>query len=108
MLKTIKDRKSRTQKRRCNKHGTVKSMLGINAAVSFLGPHLWHIEVPRLGVKSELQLLAYTTATTQDPSQALSMTCDTMAHSNIRSLTHLARTGIKPTSSWILIGFVTC
>ena len=27
----------------------------------FLGPHLQHIEVPRLGVKSELQLPAYTT-----------------------------------------------
>ena len=23
---------------------------------SFLGPHLWHMEVPRTGVKSELQL----------------------------------------------------
>ena len=29
----------------------------------FLGPYLWHMEVPRLGVKSELQLLAYTTVT---------------------------------------------
>ena len=28
-----------------------------------LGPHLWHMDVPRLGVESELQLLAYTTAT---------------------------------------------
>ena len=28
----------------------------------FLGPHLWHMEVPRLGVESELQLLAYATA----------------------------------------------
>ena len=35
----------------------------------FLGPHSWHMEVSRLGVKSELQLLAYPTATaTQDPS----------------------------------------
>ena len=25
-----------------------------------LGPHLWHMEVPRLGVKSKLLLLAYT------------------------------------------------
>ena len=34
-----------------------------------LGLHLWHMEVPRLGVGSELQLLAYATATeTQDPS----------------------------------------
>jgi len=29
----------------------------------FLGPHLQHMEVPRLGVKSELQLPAYTTVT---------------------------------------------
>ena len=29
----------------------------------FLGPHLQHTEVPRLGVKSEPQPLAYTTAT---------------------------------------------
>ena len=35
----------------------------------FLGLHLQHTEVPRLGVKSELQLLASTTATaTRDPS----------------------------------------
>ena len=25
--------------------------------------HLWHMEAPRLGVESELQLLAYTTTT---------------------------------------------
>ena len=36
----------------------------------FLGPHLWHMEVPRLGAESELQLPAYTTATaTPDPSR---------------------------------------
>ena len=29
----------------------------------FLELHLWHMEVPRLGVESELQLPAYTTAT---------------------------------------------
>ena len=29
----------------------------------FLGLHLQHMEVPRLGVKSELQLPAYSTAT---------------------------------------------
>ena len=28
----------------------------------FLEPHLWHMEVPRLGGESELQLPAYTTA----------------------------------------------
>uniref|UniRef100_A0A8D0PQP5 Uncharacterized protein n=1 Tax=Sus scrofa TaxID=9823 RepID=A0A8D0PQP5_PIG len=41
--------------------------------ICFFGPHPWHIEVPRLGVKSELQLPAYATATaTQD----LSHVCD--------------------------------
>ena len=35
----------------------------------FLGPHLRHMEVPRLGVQSELQLPAYATATAMsDPS----------------------------------------
>ena len=39
----------------------------------FLGPYLQYMEVPRLGVESELHLLAYTTATaTQD----LSCICD--------------------------------
>ena len=34
----------------------------------FLGPHLWHMEVPKLGIESELQLPAYATAiATQDP-----------------------------------------
>ena len=30
----------------------------------FLGAHLWHMEVPQPGVKSELQLLVYATAST--------------------------------------------
>ena len=34
----------------------------------FLGPHWWHMEVPMLGVKLELYLLAYTRAM-QDPSR---------------------------------------
>ena len=34
-----------------------------------LGLHVWHMQVPRLGVESEQQLTAYATATvTQDPS----------------------------------------
>ena len=39
----------------------------------FLGLHLWYMEVPRLGVKSELQLPAYITATAM---QDLSGVCD--------------------------------
>ena len=42
----------------------------------FLGPHPWHMEVPRLGVESELHLPAYTTATaTQDPSCICDLHC---------------------------------
>ena len=33
----------------------------------FLGPHLQHMEIPRLGVEIELQLPAYTTTTMPDP-----------------------------------------
>ena len=37
---------------------------------SLLSPHLWHMEVPRLGVPSKLQLPAYSTATARwDPSR---------------------------------------
>ena len=35
----------------------------------FLRPHLRRMEVPKLVVRSELQPLAYATATTPDPSQ---------------------------------------
>ena len=38
------------------------------------GPHPWHMEVPRLGMESELQMLAYTTATTMpDPNRVCSL-----------------------------------
>ena len=71
----------------------------------FLGPNWQHMEVPRLGVKLELQLLAYTTATAiQDPSP--SQTYMT-AHGNNGCLTHWVRLGIKPTSSWIPVGFIS-
>ena len=44
----------------------------------FFGPHPHYREVPRLGVESELWLLAYTTATaTWDPSHV----CDHLHHS---------------------------
>ena len=40
----------------------------------FSGPHLWHMEIPRLGVQLELQLPAYTTATaTPDPSHVCNL-----------------------------------
>ena len=69
-----------------------------------LGPHLWYMEVPRLGVKLELQLPVYTTATaTQDPSHVCSW--HHTAHGNARSWTHWMRPGIKSTTSQFLVGF---
>ena len=50
----------------------------------FLGLHSWHMEVPELGVKSELQLPAYTRATTatRDPSRV----CDPLHSSTQRRI----------------------
>ena len=63
------------------------------------------MEVPRPGVESELQLPPYTTSTaTQDPSHIWDLT---IAHGHAGSLTHWVRPGIEPTSSWILVRFVT-
>ena len=58
----------------------------------FIGSHLWHMEVPRLGLKSELQLPGYTTPQ-QHHIQASSVTY-TAAHGNARSLTHWTQTRI--------------
>ena len=49
----------------------------------FLGPHPGHMEVPRLGVKSEL----YDATTTTRPDQDASVTY-IAAYSNAWSLTH--------------------
>ena len=47
----------------------VTFILSFSFSFFFLGPHLWHMEVPRLGAESELQLPAYATATARrDPS----------------------------------------
>ena len=64
----------------------------------FLGLHLQHKEVPRLGAELELQLLAYTTATS-DPTHVCNL------HGNARSLTHQTRNLIFP--SWIHFHWTT-
>ena len=69
----------------------------------FLWPHPKHMEVPRLGVELEQQLQAYTTACTWDEPVTY-----TLAYGNARSLTHWARPGIEPASSWIVVRFITC
>ena len=64
----------------------------------------WHMEVLRLGVESELQVLATAIATaTRDQSCFCNLH---HTHGNAGSLTHWARPGIEPTSSWILVRFV--
>ena len=69
-----------------------------------LGPHLRHVEVPRLRVESAVA------RPTPQPQQleipALS-SIYTTAHGNARSVTHWARQGIEPETSWFLAGFVS-
>ena len=66
----------------------------------FLEPHLQHMEVPRLGVDSELQLPAYTTATaTPDPSRI----CNAHHSSGQRQiLNSLIETKNQTAFSWFL------
>ena len=53
----------------------------------FLGPHPWHMEVPRLGVKLELQLPAYIAATaTRDPSHVCDLHHRSWQHWILNSL----------------------
>ena len=61
--------------------------------------------VPRLGVESELQLLAYPQPQ-QYQIRAASVTYTT-AYVNTGSLTHWVRPGIKHASSWMLVRFVS-
>ena len=81
---------------------------GLFVYFCFLGPHLQHMEVPRLGVELELQLLAYTTATaTLDLRCVCDLHCTSWQCrilnplSETRDLTHILK------SSWILVRFVT-
>ena len=80
-------------------------VLFVCSCFCFLGPHMQHMEVARLGVESELQLPAYATATAMpDPSHI----CD-LHHSSLQRqiLNTLSRARDEPASSWILVGFVT-
>ena len=75
----------------------------LNNFFFFLGPRPRHVKVPRLEVES-----SYSCRLRPQPHriQALSSTY-TIAHGNARSLAHWARPGIKPTSSWILVRFIS-
>ena len=53
----------------------------------FLGLHPWHMEVPRLGVQSELQLPAYTTTTAApDPSRVCDLHHSSQQHQILNPL----------------------
>ena len=65
--------------------------------------HPWHMEVPRLGVRLELQLPAYATATATRDSSHIS----DLYHSSWQHwIFNWARPGIEPASLWILVRFV--
>ena len=78
---------------------------------SFLGPHMWHMEVPRTGLESELQLPAYTI------DQQLGIQATSATNTSLPPIPQLTATpdpspteqgpGIKPASSWILARFLT-
>ena len=77
-----------------------------NTPHGFLRLQVWRMEVSRLGVLSELELPACATQLQQCGILDASMTYTT-AHSSSGSLTHWEAPGIKPTSSWVLVRFVT-
>ena len=71
----------------------------------YLGLHLWHMEVARVRVKSELHLLAYATVSAMPyPSRI----CDLQHSSRQRQILNpLSETGDKPSTSWFLVRFVS-
>ena len=69
----------------------------------FLGPHLWHMEVPRLGFESELQLMAYATVTaTWDPSHVCDLHHSSQQCQILNPLSEAkGRTCILVDTSWL-------
>ena len=65
-------------------------------SVSFLGSYLEHMEVPRLGVKSELQLLAYTTAIATWDLRHICNLCHSFQQHQILNPRSMARDRISP------------
>ena len=69
--------------------------------IVFIGPHLQHIDVPRLGVKTELQLPAYATAM-QDLSCICSLHHSSWQHQILNPLIEARdQTCILMDASWV-------
>ena len=70
----------------------------------FLRPHLQHREVPRIGVKSELQMLAYTTATAIPDPSCICDLCHSLQQCEILNPLNEAkdRTHILMDTGWVL------
>ena len=70
----------------------------------FLGPHLQHMKVPRLGVPN--RSCSHWPTPQHHGTRAASSTY-TIAQGNTGSLTHWVRPGMEPASSWLLVSFVS-
>ena len=73
--------------------------------LSFWGPHLWHMEVPRLG--SNWRCHHWPMPQPQQCQNWATSATYTTAQGNARSSTHWARPGIEPTTSWSLVRFIS-
>ena len=70
----------------------------------FLQPYLWHMEVPGLGVESELPLHAYATAAGQPMPQPQQHWIWAASLTNSGPLTHWAGQGLNPHSQGDCVG----
>ena len=84
----------------------LKLLIFLLCLLAFLGLHPRHMEVPRLEVESRATAACLQPQPQQRRIRATSATYST-AHGSAKSLTHWARPGIKPTTSRLLVGFLS-
>ena len=75
---------------------------GLGFSFFFLGPHLWHVEVPRLRIKLEVQLLACAIVT-QDPNHICNLRCSLWHHRILNPMSEAREeTHVLMDTSWVL------